>query len=46
MLRGSVRGHLLIVIYLNNLHVNVGGMISKLTDGTKIGGVMEVKKIV
>lgn len=46
VLRGSVLGHLLIVIYLNNFHVNVGGMISKLTDGTKIGGVMEVKKIV
>ena len=39
--QGSVLGLLLIVIYINDLDENIGGMVSKVADDTKIGGIVD-----
>ena len=36
--QGSVLSPLLFVIYINNLDENIGSMVSKFVDDTKIGG--------
>ena len=41
VLQGSVLGHLLFVIYINDLEENIAGLISKFVDDTKIGGVVD-----
>lgn len=32
---------LLFVIYINALHINIGGMVSRFTNDTKIGGIVD-----
>ena len=34
-------GPLLFVIYINDLNENIGGMVSKFADDTKIGGIVD-----
>ena len=44
--QGLVLGPLLFVIYIKDLDANIGGMVSKFADDTKIGGIVEVKKVI
>ena len=37
----SVLGPLLFVIYINDLDENIGDMVSKFADDTKIGGIVD-----
>eukprot|EP00061_Rhincodon_typus_P000557 g12046.t1 len=37
------QGPLLLVVYINDLDVNVGGMVSKFADDTKIRGVVDTE---
>ena len=39
--KGSVLAPLLFIVYINDLEENVGGLISKFADDTKIGGVSD-----
>ena len=38
---GSVLGPLLFVTYINDLDENIGNMVSKFADDTKIGGTVD-----
>ena len=39
--QGSVLGLLLFVIYINDLDENLGGMVRKFANDTKVGGIVE-----
>ena len=39
--QGLVLGPLLFVIYINDLDVNVQGMVRKFVDDTKLGGIVD-----
>ena len=38
-------GPLLFIIYINDLDENIGGMVSKFADDTKIGGIVDSEEI-
>ena len=42
--RGSVLGPLLFNIFRNDLDVNVRGMVSKVADESKLGGIIDTKE--
>jgi len=42
--QGLVLGCFLLVVYVNDLDVNIGGMISKFADDTKIGDVLKTEE--
>ena len=42
--QGLVQGPLLLMIFINDLDENLVGMVSKFTDDTKIGGIVDSEK--